>query len=67
MKFRDLNINDVFWFCSEFTMPLSGAKVGPWKKVSSRKYVHHYDGMECRVGSINTEVVTESTVKYWSV
>lgn len=55
-KFKELPVNRQFRFASEFTMPYSGLKRGPWRKISPRKYVHVHEDMECHVGSINVEV-----------
>jgi hypothetical protein len=54
--FKQVNVGEEFTFLSEVTMPYSGMKKGPWRKISARKYVHVEDGMECRVGSVNVQV-----------
>lgn len=59
MRFRDLAIGDQFRFSSERTMPASGLATGPWRKISSRRYVHCESGMTCTVGTINVEVDKE--------
>jgi len=53
-RFKDLKVGEVFFFIGEQIYP--GIARGPWKKTSTRKYVHTSTFMECRVGSINVEV-----------
>ena len=57
MKFKDLTIGTVFEFASMKEWYSLGRKRGPWRKTSVRKYEHTEDGMKCKVGTINTEVI----------
>ncbi len=56
-RFRDLAIGQAFEFDSIVSFPNSGMATGPWIKTSARRYERISDGMQCRVGSINTGVV----------
>ena len=58
MRFRDLNIGQVFEFSRASEL---GMERGPWVKISKRKYSpweveHRLNGIEIRVGSWNIEV-----------
>ena len=68
MKFRDLDIGQVF----DFTYTFSDMATGPWVKVSARKYIEHtnpfsvdliergrhamFHGQENHVGTIDVDV-----------
>ena len=54
--FKQVEIGETFTFLSEITMPYAGMKSGPWIKISTRKYKHCDDGMQCQVGTVNVEV-----------
>lgn len=53
LLFKDLAIGEVF----EFQRHWPGMAVGPWRKVSARKYERTWDSMVCNIGSVNSEVV----------
>lgn len=71
MTFKELTIGQMFIFKNRFP----GEELGPWTKISARKYIktanpfsldpierqkaQEYNGLECSVGSINTEVIPE--------
>ncbi len=58
MTFKLLAIGQIFRFESEFSMPFSGMKSGPWRKISTRRYVHvDADvGIVCTIGTISCKV-----------
>ena len=58
MKFKDLDKGAVFIFASEKEFPYSGMAKGPWKKISSKKYILEDEpSVEHQVGSVNAEVI----------
>jgi len=57
VPFKELSIGETFRMSSEWDFMFSGMKTGLCRKVSARKYRYVDDGMECRIGSINTDVV----------
>lgn len=58
MKFRDLQLNDVFEF-DRTGLLCSGMARGPWRKTGVRTCERVGDGMLCEVGTVNVEVVRE--------
>lgn len=60
MKFKELTIGERFIFESEISRSNSGMMLGPWIKVSNRKY-HLADDIdfECEVGTTNVEVIKQ--------
>ena len=65
MRFKDLEIGEVFIFTSQLS-PRMGLARGPWRKISPRKYSHLHDETlhNIQVGSINVNVSTEKGLVY---
>jgi len=56
--FKEISVGETFRFASETAFPYSGMKTGPWVKTSARGYKHLDDGMSCKVGTVNVEVIS---------
>ena len=61
--FKELGLDSCFDFDHSGIPYWSGA-VGPWRKISPRKYVRLSDGMECTVGSAKTKVIERTDLNY---
>lgn len=57
MRFKDLQIGDVFEFDRTGIPLCSGMARGPWRKTGVRSYERVSDRMDCKVGTVNVEVV----------